>query len=231
MKLCTLCSGLAAITALSLTSFAMAEAPTSVKTEVKAKYKAKNFDHLIGNVKGLDDELLKMHFKLYQGYVTNVNNASDQIEGLNAAEKNRSLEYAGLKKLFAWEYNGMTLHEYYFANLGGKDPLNEKDPLFIKIADDFGSYDLWKKDFIATGAMRGIGWAIAYIEPKEGRLINTWINEHDLGHLAGGKPILVMDVFEHAYITQFALDRAKYIDVFFNNINWSEVSKRFQDVK
>lgn len=191
------------------------------------KYEVKNYDHLIGNIPGLDDALLKMHFKLYEGYVNNTNAILQKLQLLSSTGQNRTPEFAALKRLIGWEFDGMLLHEYYFENLGGKTPLDAKDALSIKINQDFGGYEQWKADFIATGLMRGIGWVVAYIEPKNGRLVNEWINEHDLGHLAGGTPLLIMDVFEHAYITQFALDRAKYIDVFFANINWDAVSKRY----
>lgn len=191
------------------------------------KYEVKNFDHLIGNIPGLDDALLKMHFKLYEGYVNNTNTILQKLQLLSNTGQNRTPEFAALKRLIGWEFDGMLLHEYYFENLGGKTPLDANNALSAKINHDFGSYEQWKADFIATGLMRGIGWVVAYIEPKNGRLVNEWINEHDLGHLAGGTPILIMDVFEHAYITQFALDRAKYIDVFFANINWDAVSKRY----
>ncbi len=190
-------------------------------------FKTKDFSSLIGNVPGLDDELLKMHFKLYQGYVTNANNLLKQIQELNEKGKNRSPEFAGLKRMLGWEFDGMLLHEYYFENLGKTDPLPQDDPLRKKIQQDFSSFEAWKADFIATGSIRGIGWVVAYIDPKEGRLINQWINEHDVGHLSGGTPLLIMDVFEHAYITQYGLDRSKYIDVFFNNINWKKVSERY----
>jgi Fe-Mn family superoxide dismutase len=194
------------------------------------QYEAKNFDHLIGHVDGLNDDLLKMHFKLYQGYVKNTNTLLDKLRSLKL-EGNAS-EFAGFKHMLGWEFDGMLLHEYYFENLGGgKQTLNADDPLMKKIVADFGSYDTWKDDFVATGAMRGIGWAILYREPKMGRLVNTWINEHDLGNLAGGTPLLVMDVFEHAYITQFGLDRAQYIKVYFNNIDWKVVSERYKKTK
>lgn len=192
-----------------------------------SKYEVKNYDHLIGNVPGLDDALLKMHFKLYEGYVNNTNAILQKLQLLTSTGQNRTPEFAALKRLLGWEFDGMLLHEYYFENLGGKTPLDPKSAFSAKINQDFGSYEQWKADFIATGLMRGIGWAVAYIDPKNGRLVNAWINEHDLGHLAGGTPLLIMDVFEHAYITQFALDRAKYIDVFFANINWDAVAKRF----
>jgi superoxide dismutase, Fe-Mn family len=196
-----------------------------------ASYQIKNFNHLIGNVAGLNDDLLKMHFKLYEGYVNNTNIILQKLQALTAAGQNRTPEFAALKRILGWEFDGMLLHEYYFENLGGTKQLDPKDPLQTKINQDFGNYENWKADFIATGLMRGIGWVVAYIDPKNGRLINVWINEHDLGHLAGGTPLLIMDVFEHAYITQFALDRSKYIDVFFNNINWDAVSKRFANLK
>ena len=191
------------------------------------KYEAKNYDYLIGKIPGLNDDLLRMHFKLYQGYVTNSNAILQKLQELTEQGKSRTPEFAALKRILGWEFDGMLLHEYYFENMGGNRPLDKDDPLFQKIEQDFGSFDKWKADFVSTGLIRGIGWVVAYIEPKSGRLLNVWINEHDLGHLAGAQPLLIMDVFEHAYITQFGLDRANYINVFFNNINWDTVSKRF----
>jgi Fe-Mn family superoxide dismutase len=191
------------------------------------KYEAKNYSSLLGKVPGLSDDLLNMHFKLYQGYVANSNAILQKLQELTEKGENRTPAFAGLKRMLGWEMDGMLLHEYYFENLGRSPPLSKDNPLYSKITADFGSYEKWKADFVATGLMRGIGWVVAYIDPKNGGLINTWINEHDLGHLAGGKPLLIMDVFEHAYITQYGLDRAKYIDIFFDNINWDTVAQRF----
>lgn len=192
-------------------------------------YKSKNYEHLLGKVKGLDDSLLKMHFKLYEGYVNNTNAVLQKIRNLTAQGQSKTPEFAALKRILGWEFDGMLLHEYYFENLGSTPFLEKDDPLLVKMTSDFGGYDQWKADFVSTGLMRGIGWVVAYIEPKNGQLINEWINEHDLGHLAGGTPVLIMDVFEHAYITQFGLDRGKYIDIFFDNINWKKASERFKN--
>lgn len=193
------------------------------------KYEALNFDNLLGNVDGLNDDLLKTHFKLYQGYVNNTNILLEKIAALNVDGKSTPPEFAGFKHMLGWEYDGMVLHELYFGNLGGgKQTLKSDSPLMQKIVNDYGSYDNWKNDFVSTGTIRGIGWVILYQDPKSDRLINTWIGEHDLGHLAGGTPILVMDVWEHAYITQFSIDRAQYIKVFFDNINWKTVTQRYQ---
>jgi Fe-Mn family superoxide dismutase len=170
-----------------------------------------------------------MHFQLYQGYVKNTNLLMGRMKDLELQDRDQSYEYGALKRRLGWEWNGMRLHELYFENLGGTDPLDKSNALYQRIAKDFGSYDQWKKNFISTGLIRGIGWAILYRDAQTGKLFNTWINEHDLGHLAGGDPLLVMDVFEHAYITQYGLDRGKYIGAFFDNIEWSKVAKRYSD--
>jgi len=212
---------------LSFITLSAAEEMISAPTVVQ--YEAKNYDHLLGKITGLDDSLLKMHFKLYEGYVKNSNLVLQKLQTLNQENQNKTPEFGALKRILGWEMDGMLLHELYFANLGGKDALDTKDPLFLKMQNDFGGFEQWKTDFIATGSMRGIGWVVAYVDPKNGRLINTWINEHDVGHLAGGTPVLIMDVWEHAFITQFALDKAKYIEVFFNNINWPVVAERYKN--
>ncbi|MEW6088344.1 MAG: Fe-Mn family superoxide dismutase [bacterium] len=190
-------------------------------------YSAKDYSGLPGKT-GFSDTLLNNHFKLYQGYVKNVNILLEKLRGLSAAGKDRDPEYAELKRRLGWEFNGMRLHEYYFDNLGGKTVLDAKDILYKKISENFENFDAWKQDFISSGVMRGIGWVVLCLDPQNGRLMNLWINEHDTGHIAGSKPVLVMDVFEHAYLTDFQIDRAGYIDVFFNNINWPEVSKRLK---
>jgi len=95
-----------------------------------------------------------------------------------------------------------------------------------KLADKFGSYEDWGKDFRATAAMRGIGWTTLYQDNLTGRLINQWINEHETGHLAGCTPILVLDVFEHAFMLDYGLKRPDYIEAFFKNIDWGAVEAR-----
>ena len=90
----------------------------------------------------------------------------------------------------------------------------------------WGSFENWEKDFVATGAMRGIGWAILAYDKEKKMVFNTWVNEHDTGHLAGTVPLLVMDVFEHAYISDYGLKRADYIGAFMKAIDWGEVNRR-----
>ena len=190
-------------------------------------YTAKDFSNLIG-MEGFSETLLKNHFTLYQGYVTNTNKLLDLLAAILKESKVSTPEYAELKRRMGFEFNGMRLHEYYFENLGGKRVWDKSGKLDKKLAEDFGSYEDWEKDFKGTGTMRGIGWAILYQDNITGKLLNQWINEHESGHPAGCLPILIMDVFEHAFITDYGLKRADYIAAFFKNINWAVVEGRLK---
>ncbi|TRZ55614.1 superoxide dismutase [archaeon] len=189
-------------------------------------FEPKNFDGLIGT-KGFSDQLLKNHFTLYQGYVTNTNKLGD---ALGALALQTGAEFAEMKRRFGWEFNGMRLHELYFGNMkkNGNGEIDKNSELFKKIVKDFGSYEDWEKDFKASGAMRGIGWVVLYYDSQSGRLFNVWVNEHEAGHLAGAAPLLVMDVFEHAFMIDYGLKRADYIEAFFKAIKWSESEERFR---
>ena len=190
-------------------------------------FRAKDFSHLIG-MDGFSDALLNNHFTLYRGYVKNTNAIREKLGALLSDNKDRTIERAELERRLGWELNGMLLHEYYFENLGGKEAIDAGSALCREIAEEFGSFDRWKQDFIATGSMRGIGWAVLCREPRTGRLINAWIDEHNTGNIAGARPILVMDVFEHAYLPDYQLDRARYIEAFFKNVDWKVAAERFR---
>jgi len=185
-------------------------------------YEEKKYNNLLG-LNGFSDELLNTHFKLYSGYVANVNKLEEILQKTEAG----SPEYAELKRRFGWEWNGMKLHELYFGNLS-KDggPINSETSIYRVISEKFGSYENWEKDFKSIGAMRGIGWVVLAYDYNDGKMFNIWINEHDVGHLAGLTPILVMDVFEHAFVMDYGMNRKDYINAFFNAINWQEVEKR-----
>lgn len=187
-------------------------------------YKAKNYDYLLG-LPGFSRDLLKTHFTLYQGYVKNTNQILKQLESIS----NKSdLCYAELKRRFGWEFSGMRLHEYYFDNLGCRSIEKNGSQLFDQIAFCFGAFDRWREDFVRTALMRGIGWVILIRDNHNGKLMNCWIEQHDKGFLSGCQPILVMDVWEHAYLCEFGLNRENYIETFLNNVNWKIVIERFQ---
>jgi len=188
-------------------------------------YVANDYSKLTGMM-GFSDILLANHFTLYQGYVTNTNKLMDALAAMLKDDQTATPQYAELKRRLSWEFNGMRLHEFYFENLGGKAPIDQTGKLAVKLVAEFGSAETWEKDFRATGSMRGIGWAILYQDNLSGKLFNQWINEHDCGHPAGCNPVLIMDVFEHAYMVDYGLKRAAYIDAFFKNINWVSVEGR-----
>lgn len=185
-------------------------------------YETKDFSHLLG-IPGMSDALLNNHFTLYQGYVKNTNALLEKWKTVEAG----SAEFAELHRRFGWEWNGMRLHELYFGNMTkGGTALGEQG-LRQKMDETWGSVENWQKEFVALGAMRGIGWVILAHDKATGKLFNVWINEHDTGHLAGAEPLLVMDVFEHAFMLDYGLKRADYINAFMSSIDWRAAEERF----
>lgn len=186
-----------------------------------------NFDSLIGT-QGFSDILMKNHFTLYQGYVKNTNTLLDAFKKSRDEDKLGTPEAAELRRRFGWEFNGMRLHELFFGNMAKSGVAIEKgEKIEKKILEDFGSVDACMKEFKAVGAQRGIGWAVLAHDKQSDRLFNVWVNEHDVGHLAGTTPILILDVFEHAFVLDYGLKRADYIEAFTAAIDWSVVNGRF----
>lgn len=190
-------------------------------------YTGKNFEHIL-TLPNFSQVMMKNHITLYEGYVKNVNLIDDKLKEFAGNGKIGAPEYNELKRRYAWEYNGMVLHELYFENMildGGH--IAESSDLYSTLVGQYGSLDSWKNDFIATGAMRGIGWVVL-VKEINGDLKNVWLNEHDLGIPVGSKPLLVMDVFEHSYMLDFGLNRADYINAFFNVIDFKIVGERMK---
>jgi Fe-Mn family superoxide dismutase len=190
-------------------------------------YEAQNFERLYGTP-GFSEKLLKNHFTLYEGYVKNTNQLIDEFARLQGEDKLESPEFAELKRRFGWEWNGIRLHEYYFGNLTkDRHPYDKGSELAQKLERDFGSFDKWQKNFQALGSARGIGWVALYHDVLQDRFWNVWINEHDTGHFAGAEPLLLMDVFEHAFMNDYGTKKAGYIEAFFNAICWRTVEERY----
>jgi superoxide dismutase, Fe-Mn family len=192
-------------------------------------YTAKTFN--LSDLTGISNETLAMHFKLYEGYVTNTNTYNQRIAdmiGSGELDATQTAAFSEIKRRFGFEYNGMVLHEYYFENMMRHGTGDPTDGAFRTAAEaSFGSYEVWKADFVNTGKMRGVGWAACYQDPSNGAISNHWINLHETGNVAGYTPLLIMDVWEHAFIKDYApADRPKYIEAFFSNINWDVVNSR-----
>lgn len=191
-------------------------------------YAPKKYDRLIG-LPGFSDQLILNHFTLYQGYVNNFNKLNDILVQMEKDDKFGTPEYAELNRRLGWEFNGMRLHEYYFENLTkNAKPRKTNSKIAKAIKEEFGSYEMFEKDFKSMGAMRGIGWVVLYYDRRTNRLFNVWVNEHDAGHFAGCAPLLVMDVFEHAYMIDYQLKKADYIGAFYNAIDWETIEDRLE---
>ncbi len=192
-------------------------------------YTEQNYEHLLGTA-GFSEQLLKNHFKLYAGYVANTNKLMETMKTLVDNDKMATPEFAELKRRFGWEFNGMRLHELYFGNMAKSGKVLNVSSLFAKkLTEQFQSLERWEKVFKGVGAMRGIGWVILAYDPIGKKFFNLWVNEHDVGHLVSTVPILIMDVFEHAFMLDYGLDRASYIKAFINAIDWEVVGKRFEE--
>lgn len=190
-------------------------------------YQAQDYMRILG-MQGISDQTLQNHFKLYQGYVTNTNMLMQRSHQLFDEGKERTPDYAEIRRRLGFEFCGMRLHEYYFENLKGNGNPDTNSWVHQQIMQDFGSFENWKKDFTAVGAMRGVGWAILFYDTRHNHLINNWITLHQENNLPGVQPLLVMDVWEHAFMLDYGLERPKYIETFFSNLNWQEVAKRFE---
>lgn len=193
-------------------------------------YATRTFD--LNGLHGISDATLELHFKLYEGYVKGTNTLTAKIDEIlkdGRVDQEETPAYSELTRRLGFEYNGMVLHEYYFENL-----TRSCDPAaagrFREQAEAcFGSFDVWKADFAGIGNMRGVGWAICYENPANGRLSNHWITLHEHGNVAGFRPILVMDVWEHAYLLDHGSARAKYVEAFFANVAWETVGRRLTE--
>ncbi|MFH0837937.1 MAG: Fe-Mn family superoxide dismutase [Patescibacteria group bacterium] len=187
-------------------------------------YDATDFSHLL-SMEGFSNALLNNHFTLYQGYVKNTNML---LENLSSGEVGTP-EYNEMKRRFGWEWNGMRLHELYFGNLSKENKKSGNDsPLCKKMTDDFGSIENARKNFTQTAGMRGIGWVVMYYDKKADQLYNVWIDDHATNHLTGCAPLLVMDMWEHAFMIDYGLKKPDYMTAFIKNVDWEEVGKRYE---
>lgn len=192
----------------------------------RARYSAKDYSALKG-LQGITDDQVAVHLTLYNGYVTRANKLYDTLGSMASEDKIGSFEYNELKRRAGWEVNGILLHELYFDNLVANGGSGENSKFAQAIAQQFGSFADWKKDFLGVAKMPGVGWAVTYFDPARGQFDNVWIDRHDVGHPAGHRPVLVLDLWEHAWSAYLKpTERAKYLEDFFANVGWAAVDAR-----
>lgn len=177
----------------------------------------------------VNQEQFDVHLELYDGYVNSINKI-DEILYHGDAQRDQANAtfsyYRELKRGETFALDGVILHELYFSNIGG----NTNEPQqWVKelLAKDFGSFEKWKEDFVAT-AKASRGWAVLCFDQRSGLLRNISLDAHDVGNIAYSAPLLVLDVYEHAYFLQYATNKVEYIENFMKNINWDLVAERMR---
>lgn len=183
---------------------------------------------------GLSLKMLEQHFKLYEGYVKKSNEIQVKVDGADKSEANGVYSFIGeLKRQETFAVNGMKLHEVYFGHLQGNGQAGGE--LLSMIEKDFGSLEAWKEEMLATG-MSARGWAINAFDYRDNRLHVYGSDGHNVGAVWGAVPVVVLDVYEHAYFIDYGISRKAYIDSFFKNLDWNfannivaeyELSKRY----
>jgi len=175
---------------------------------------------------GLSETQITLHLGLYAGYVKNTNLLLDKINTLKSGED--AIIVSELQRRGGFEFDGMRLHEYYFSQLSeSANALDMTSQLGQLIQAQFGSFDSYIADLKRLASMRGIGWVITYYDAENNSLINAWVADHELGHLAGLPIVFVIDLWEHAFMVDYApATKADYVQTYLNAINWEVVASR-----
>ncbi|OGI76567.1 hypothetical protein A3C57_03175 [Candidatus Nomurabacteria bacterium RIFCSPHIGHO2_02_FULL_33_12] len=190
------------------------------------KYTTKTFN--IGELDGISRNNIEEHLKLYAGYVKHANLIQEKIKEYKKDE-NHAYALGEINRRFPFEYNGMRNHEVYFALLeNGKIQPNTESVLYKKIESTWGSFENWLNEFKAIAMTRGIGWAVLYYDQINDSFLNCWVDEQHIGQLQNCKPIIALDMWEHAFVYDYATSQKKdYIEAFFRNLNWSVAEEKF----
>ncbi|MDF1879986.1 superoxide dismutase [Sulfurimonas sp. MAG313] len=202
--------------------------PIIIKPSYGSTHQIKPLSFNPKSLKGISEKVIVSHHdNNYAGAVKKLNLIQGQISSLPHSA--HPIELGALKKEELIALNSKLLHELYFDNLGGKGVL----PTSMKalLTQGFGSVDAWKNDFVKTGKSLGggSGWVILSYIKEEQVLINQIAGDHS-DSVATGIPLLVMDMYEHSYHMDYGVKAGKYIDAFMGNINWKEVSSRWEAI-
>jgi len=183
----------------------------------------------IPKLKGISEKTIAEHIKLYEGYVKNTNGILEKINELALDSEKNAYVLGEIQRRFGFEFGGMRNHEYYFESLTeGPKEISKDSGLYIAIEKEWGSFDNFLARFKAIALTRGIGWAMMYLDEKNGKMLCTWIDEQHIGQLAGAKIVLALDMWEHSFIADYQPSGKKqYVEDFFSNLNWSKIEENF----
>lgn len=195
-------------------------------------YTPKTFD--LPALDGLSEKQIKVHLGLYEGYVKHVNLIMETLKGYagygDKASEGDKLAIAELRRRFAFEFDGMRMHEHYFEQLEGGATAIPADGVLAKAAEaKYGSTDGLVAHIKEVAGSRGIGWVVVYADPRADTIHTVFVSDHELGQLAGLPILLALDLWEHAFMVDYLpAEKKSYIDAFLNNLNWSVVEARFE---
>jgi Fe-Mn family superoxide dismutase len=178
---------------------------------------------------GLSEKQIKVHLALYEGYVKHVNLIMSMSNMYGKTEdEGGKYSLAEFRRRFAFEFNGMRLHEYYFEQFEGEKGGSPESALAKAAAEKYGSGEEFIGHIRSIASSRGIGWVIVYADARANTIHTAFVNDHEIGTLAGLPIVLALDLWEHAYMVDYVpADKKNYIDAFFANLNWSVVEERF----
>jgi Fe-Mn family superoxide dismutase len=178
-------------------------------------------------LEGISQKTIENHYgKLYQGYVKKWQEIQEKLKSVDLSSANATFsDLRELKLEQGFAADAVLLHEAYFDVLGGNG--NPAGKILEKIDEDFGSFDNWQSEFKALG-LSSRGWVVLAFDFNDGKLRNYIADVHNQGGIWGTSPILVLDVYEHAYFIDFGTDRKSYLETFFKNLNWQAIDKKFQ---
>lgn len=193
-------------------------------------YEARKFN--IPAVEGISVEQLEVHIKLYEGYVKFFNELRATLAELRKDSEKNAYALGEVMRRLPFEFNGMRMHEYYFEQLeGGKSELNSDSELAKALFEKYSDWNGFINHFKNVALMRGIGWTILAYDPIGKTPHIYWVNDHELGQLAGLPVILALDMWEHAYMVDYVpAEKKNYIEAFLNNVNWKVSSNRFDAI-
>ncbi len=184
----------------------------------------KKFD--FQSIKGISSNQLMQHYQLYKNYVQKINQIWSELEQNQFVNPNTTYSpYRALKDAETYALNGVKLHELYFENLGGTKNI-PYGKILKKLIQDFGNYENWKTDLLNAGKSAR-GWVITAYDPIDKKIRNYLCDAHNKGGIWKAYPLLVLDVYEHAYMIDFGIKRDKYLDIFIQNINWEIIENRY----
>ena len=191
-------------------------------------YIAKTFNLPV--LQGISEKQVKVHLALYEGYVKHTNLIMEKIGALKETDaESNAYVVAELRRRFAFEFDGMRMHEYYFEQFeGGATAMNQNASLASAAAEKYGEQGL-VAHIKEVASSRGIGWVVVYVDPRAKTIHTTFVNDHEVGQLAGLPIILALDLWEHAYMVDYVpVEKKDYIDAFFATLNWGVIEKRFE---